>query len=261
MNMLKLGQYVKGDSFVHKLDPRTKFIYCIFIVSSTLINSNGFILLLNAFTLVLAILLAEIDIFKLISRMKSLLLLITCTFLFQFMLTKGEPLFYIWKIDFTKQGLWVGMLTAFRLLAIYLCSCILTMTTSPMKLNSGLERLFSPLAKYIPVNQLAMIISISLRFIPTILEETENIKLAQKSRGAQFESGNLIVKLKSVSAVLIPILAASMQRASDLAVAMESRCYTCQSSSTLIAHFQYKRADKIIIGVVLLNLLLCFIMR
>lgn len=247
MNMLKLGQYVKGDSFIHKLDPRTKFIYCIFIISSTLINSNGIILLSNLCTLVLAVLLAKINLTQFIWRMKSLLLLIALTFLFQFALT--------------DQGLWMGLLTAFRLLAIYLCSSVLTMTTSPMRLNSGLERLFSPLKKYIPVNQFAMLISISLRFIPTILEETENIKFAQKSRGAQFESGNLFTKLKSVTAVLIPVLAASMQRASELAVAMESRCYTCQSNTDFSAKLHYKKHDVMVFGVVSLNLLVCFIIK
>jgi len=260
MKGFKLGQYIKGDSIIHNLDPRTKLIYCLFIVLSTVINSNLIIILLNICTLILAMLLSRINIFKFFKRIKSLLLLFMLTFFFQSILTQGELLFHIWKISFTKQGVYMGILTVFRLLAIYLCSIILTMTTSPMKLASGLESLLSPLAKlHIPINQLSMILSISLRFIPTIIEETENIKCAQRSRGAQFESGNLFVKLKSMLAVLIPVLATSLQRASDLAVAMESRCYDCHSSTKITAGLHYKRADIIAIVAVLINLSVCFI--
>ncbi|GIM29243.1 energy-coupling factor transporter transmembrane protein EcfT [Clostridium polyendosporum] len=260
MDMLKPGQYIKENSIVHNLDPRTKLIYCMFIASSTLINSNGLIILLNICTLILAMLLSWINIYKFFLRLKSLILLFVMTFIFQSILTDGEILFHIGTINFTKQGVYLGIITAFRFMAIYLCSTILTMTTSPMKLASGLESLFSPLVKlHIPVNQLSMMISISLRFIPTIIEETENIKCAQKSRGAQFESGSFFVKLKSMLAVVIPVLAASLQRANDLAIAMESRCYHGKSSSKIDTGLHYKRIDIIVIGVVLLNLIVCLI--
>ena len=259
MKNLKLGQYIKGDSFIHNLDSRTKIIYCLFIVSSTLINSNWLIILINMCILIFAIFLSGINIFNFFYRMKSLLLLFILTLFFQAILTKGEILFHIWKIDFIKEGIYLGILTIFRLMAIYLSSTILTMTTSPMKLVAGLDLLFSPLNKlHIPVNQFSIIISIALRFIPTIIEEAENIKCAQKSRGAQFESGNLLTKLKSVLAVLIPVLATSLQRASDLAVAMESRCYNCNSNSKSIYDVHYKKRDIIVIGTVLINLFLCF---
>jgi energy-coupling factor transport system permease protein len=260
MKGLKLGQYVKGNSIIHKLDPRTKLIYCLFIVSSTLINSNWIIILLNICTLILVMFLSKINIFKFFMRIKSLVILFTLTFIFQGILTQGEPIFHVGKIIFTKQGAYLGILTISRLLAIYLCSTVMTMTTSPMKLTSGLESLFSPLSKlHIPVNQLSVIIGISLRFIPTIIEETENVKCAQKSRGAQFESGNLYVKLKSIAAVLIPVLATSLQRANDLAAAMESRCFDSSSNSKINSGLCYKREDIIVIALVLINLMICFL--
>lgn len=258
MKNLKLGQYIKENSIIHNLDPRTKIIYCLFIVSSTLINSSWLIILINMCILMLAMLLSKINIFKFFFRMKSMLLLFMLTLFFQAILTKGEILFHIWKISFTKEGIYLGILTVFRLIAIYLCSTILTMTTSPMNLVSGLDLLFCPLNKLrIPVNQFSIIISISLRFIPTIIEEAENVKCAQKSRGAQFECGNLIIRLKSASAVLIPVLATSLQRAHDLAVAMESRCYNCNSKISY--DISYKKRDVIVIGTVLINLIVCFI--
>jgi energy-coupling factor transport system permease protein len=260
MKGLKLGQYVKGNSIIHNLDPRTKLIYCLFIVSSTLINSNWKIILLNLCTLILVMFLSKISILKFFRRIKSLLILFILSFIFQSILTQGEPIFHIGKIIFTKQGAYLGILTVSRLLAIYLCSTVMTMTTSPMKLTSGLESLFSPLSKlHIPVNQLSVIVGISLRFIPTIIEETENVKCAQKSRGAQFESGNLFVKLKSIAAVIIPVLATSLQRANDLAAAMESRCFDSQSDFQNTSGLSYKREDIIVIAAISLNLMICFL--
>lgn len=260
MKDLKLGQYIKANSVIHNLDARTKIIYCLFIVTSTLINSNRIIILINMCILILAMLLSKINIFKFFFRMKSMILLFMLTLFFQAALTKGEIIFHIWKINFTKEGVYLGILTVFRLLAMYLCSTILTMTTSPMKLVYGLDSLFSPLNKLrIPVNQFSIIISISLRFIPTIIEEAENIKCAQKSRGAQFESGNLFIRLKSVLAVLIPVLASSLQRANDLAAAMESRCYNSNSSFKITSDINYKKRDMFVLGTVLINLIICFI--
>jgi energy-coupling factor transport system permease protein len=192
--------------------------------------------------------------------MKSMILFFLLTFLFQAALTRGDLLFHIGKIIFTKQGAYLGILTIGRFSAIYLCSTILTMTTSPMKLASGLESLFSPLSKlHVPINQLSMIITISLRFIPTIIEETENIKCAQRSRGAQFQSKNLITRLKTMSSVLIPVLATSLQRANELAAAMESRGYDHQSSSITTAELHYKKKDIVFGGLLLINLVACFV--
>lgn len=262
MKSIKLGQYIRQNSIIHSLDPRTKILYCLFIVSSTLINSNWLIILINIITLILAMLLSKINIFKFFYRMKSMLLIFILTLFFQSILTKGDIIFSIWRIGFTKEGIYLGILTIFRLMAIYLCSTILTMTTSPMDMVTGLNLLLSPLIKlHIPVNQFSVIISISLRFIPTIIEEAENIKCAQKSRGAQFESGNLFVKLKSVLSVLIPVLAASLQRASDLAAAMESRCYNSSSNFKNANNHKYKRADIMAISLININLIVCIILR
>lgn len=260
MKKSKIGQYIRGNSVIHKLDPRTKLIYCFFVLSSSLINSNWIIIFINICSLIFIMILSKIKVFKFFFRMKSMMLFFALTFLFQAALTNGDLLFHIGKIMFTKQGAYLGILTIARFSAIYLCSTILTMTTSPMKLASGLESLFSPLSKlHVPINQLSMIITISLRFIPTIIEETENIKCAQRSRGAQFESKNLIIRFKTMYSVLIPVLAAALQRANDLAAAMESRCYDNQSSSITTAELRYKKKDVIFGGLLLVNLIFCFV--
>ena len=262
LNMRKseIGQYIKGSSIIHELDPRIKLIYCFFVLSSTLINSNWIIIFINICTLIIIIILSQIKVFRFFLHMKSLLLLFTLTFLFQAALTKGDLLFQVGKIMFTKQGVYLGILTIARFSAIYLCSTILTMTTSPMKLTSALESLLFPLSKIkVPINQLSMIITISLRFIPTIIEESENIKCAQRCRGADFESKNFIIRIKSISAVLIPVLAAALQRANELSEAMESRCYDNLSSSINTSELRYKKRDVVFGILLLINLIICFL--
>ncbi|MEQ8155073.1 MAG: energy-coupling factor transporter transmembrane component T [Clostridiaceae bacterium] len=257
----KLGQYVKGDSVIHNLDPRTKLIYCLFILTSTLLSSNWVIIIIHIFILVLSISFSNIKIFKFIVRIKSLLVILLLTFLFQSILTQGEEILRIGTIIFTKQGVNQGILTAARMIILYLCSTILTMTTSPISLASAMESLLSPLAKLnIPVNQLSMMISISLRFIPTIIQEAENIKCAQWARGARLESGNFFVRMKSILAVLIPVLVTAIQRTNELAAAMESRCYHSQSSFIDSKELYYKRTDFITMGIMSVNLIICFVL-
>lgn len=260
MSKAKLGHYVIGDSIIHLLDPRAKIIGSMFIVSSAIISSNFIVALINLCILILAIKLSGIDPLKFFYRMKSLLILFFFTFLFQAILTKGDVIFNTGRIGITKQGIFLGIVTILRLLTIYLCSTILTTTTSPMQLTFGLDSIFTPLKVLkVPVNQLSMIISISLRFIPTIIEEANNIKEAQKSRGAQFESPHLLVKLKSVTAVIIPIMAASLQRAGELATAMESRGYTAESRIRNTTEFHFKDKDIITVLIASTGLVLSFI--
>jgi energy-coupling factor transport system permease protein len=161
----------------------------------------------------------------------------------------------------TQAGLDLAVSTVLRLLVLLLSSFLLTMTTSPIKLAAGLEWLLSPLRYLkVPVSQFAMLISVSLRFVPTIIEEAETISRAQRSRGAQLRSRNLLIRLKSATAVLVPLLAVSLQRASDLAVAMESRCYTGGANRSRVDKLCFQRRDRLAIGFVALMFIaaLCF---
>ncbi|MGR6836634.1 energy-coupling factor transporter transmembrane component T family protein [Syntrophomonas erecta] len=222
------GQYIRGDSIIHRLDPRTKLMGCLAVIVAALWpNQPITTLLLNLGFVIAVICLAQVGVGRVLRGLRSLRMLFLLTFVCQILFTGGDPIQSWGRIAVTKQGLFLGFSTFLRLVILYLGSSLLTMTTTPLKLSAGLESLLSPLA-YVrfPVHQLAMIINISLRFIPTILEEIEIITKAQKSRGAQFDCGPLPVRLKTMQGVLIPLLAASLQRANDLALAMESRCYT-----------------------------------
>lgn len=245
---LNLGQFVPGDSAVHRLDPRTKIIGCLVIIFSVLLNFSWYVILFNLAILWTIIILSRIKQSKIRQGLRKLRYLLLLSFIFQAVLTSGEPLFYLGSVSITREGINLGFSTIFRLMILYLSSSLLTMTTSPLKLASGVESLLSPFQYFrIPIHQFSMLISTSLRFIPTIIEEAEIVTRAQKSRGAPFNSPNIIIRLKSFTAVLIPLLAASLQRASDLAVAMESRCYTGGSNRIRIIGLRLGKEDKLAI--------------
>lgn len=248
---MKTGQYVIGDSIIHRLDPRTKLVGCFATIAAALLNNQIPVLLLNTGFIIAVIYLSQVRVTRVLRGLKSLWLLFLLAFIFQVVLTRGDPLLSWGEIAITKQGLHLGISTFLRLVILYLGSSLLTMTTTAIKLAVGIESLLSPLAYLrVPVHQFAMLINAALRFIPTIIEEAGVITRAQKSRGAQFDSGNLTVRLKTILAVLIPLLAASLQRATDLALAMESRCYTGSRNYSRINSLRFAWIDGIAMGVV-----------
>lgn len=199
-------------------------------------------LVLNALLIFVVLYLANIDGKAVIQGMKWLLILSILTLVFQCLYTEGEPLFSLGSLVVSKQGVSRGGTFFLRLLILYLSSSALTMTTSPLKMAGGLEALFAPLSHLrVPVNQFAMLLSISLRFISTLIEEAETITRAQKSRGAPFTSPQKIVRLKTGFSVLIPLIVGSLQRATDLATAMESRCYTGGSNHSRRKNLHFRR--------------------
>lgn len=227
MKELKLGQFVPGDSFLHRLDPRTKIISCLLIIFSVLFDKKWFLLLVNLLLLVAAIILSRLKIKRIVRGLRKLSIMLLITFFFQLLLTKGHTLWQWGPVHIAREGIDLGISTLLRLFIMYFCSSLLTMTTSPVSLAAGLEALLTPLnCLKVPVHKIAMIISTAFRFIPTILEEAETITRAQKCRGAPFNSPNVLTRIKSMTAVLVPLLAVSLQRADELAMAMESRCYT-----------------------------------
>jgi len=225
MTGMKLGQYVYGDSLIHKLDPRTKIICCTLAVISVMASVNLYYLLFLLLLMVVAIIASRLSlafILKSIWQIKTLLLI---TLLLQAFLTPGQAVWNIGSISMTREGLIIGSINILRLIILFMGSLILLMTTTPMKLSTGIEYFLRPLGKLnIPVHNFTTIISISFRFLPTLFEEASIIRNAQKSRGSQFDSPQLMVKIKS--AVVIPLFEASLSRAADLGEAMDSRCYT-----------------------------------
>lgn len=251
INGMKMGQYVPGCSVIHKLDPRTKIIGCLVIVMTVLLRTDWLVTTLDLGLLTGGFLLAEVRLSRLLRRLRGLWLLLLLSFMFQAVLKPGEPLWQTDWLTVTKEGVILGASTVLRLLILLFGSLLLTMTTTPLKLAAGLEALCSPLERVgVPVHKFAMLISISLRFIPTINEEAEWIARAQRSRGAPLDSKNVIVRVKSMSAILIPLLASSLQRAHDLAVAMESRCYTGGAHPVRMEGLWFRKADGFSLAVV-----------
>lgn len=258
----QLGRYIPGNSLVHRLDPRTKIISCIVIVTAVLLNYQWYYLLAFILLLTAAIIFAEIDYKIIYNTLRKIRYLLLLTFIFQALLTDGQPLFhFIGRLNVTREGLEFGVVNILRLVILYIGSTLLIMTTSPIKLSAGIESLLSPLSKLkIPVHHFSMMISTSFRFLPSFIEEAKIIRDAQKSRGARFNSPKVMDRIKSNFAILIPLLAASLQRAEDLAIAMESRCYTGHPNTIRIASLKLSREDTLIICSMMILLALAFIL-
>lgn len=229
MNGISFGQYIEGNSLLHKLDPRFKLVIVVLYITELFIASNIFSFALLAVVTVAATLISDIDIKLLLRSMKSLLLIIVITSLINIFWMKGEHLLLSFGfIQIYAEGLINAGIIVLRI-AMLLCgsSVFLTYTTTPIALTDGLEQLLSPLKRIkLPVHEFSMIMTIALRFIPTLIEETEKIMNAQKARGADYSSGNIINRAKALVPILIPLFVSAFRRADELATAMESRCYT-----------------------------------
>ena len=224
---ITLGQYFPGDTVVHRLDPRTKLILTIAYIS-LLFMAN----VLEAFALMFLVLVVCLGLSKINPKTALrgirpiLFILIFMTLLNVFFYGGETILFQFYRITITREGLLRAFYMAVRLIMLIVGSFLLTYTTSPIAITDGIEKLLGPLKKLkVPVHELAMMMSIALRFIPTLIEETDKIMSAQKSRGADFETGNLVKRAKAVLPIIIPLFISAFRRADELAIAMESRCY------------------------------------
>lgn len=221
-------------------------IGCLLLASSILLGYDAVIVAGAAVLLIGAYWLAHIRLDRIIRRMRGLWLLLGLSFIFQCALTEGTVWFEVAGVDIAREGVVKGGITVLRLLVLLFSSFLLTMTTPPIRLASGIEKLLSPLAGIgLPVHKFAMLITLALRFVPVINEEAAMVSRAQRSRGAPLHSRKASVRIKSMSAVLIPLLAASLQRAGDLAVAMEARCYSGGVHPTRTKGLRCGRADRI----------------
>ncbi len=225
---ITIGQYIPGDSFIHKLDPRVKIIISlIYIIDLFLVNNfKGYIFII-AFTL-LSIVISKVQFRYIYKGLKPILILVLITGLLNILMTDGKtPPLYVWKfIKIYKEGVILAAFMVLRLVFLIIGTSLLTLTTSPIELTDGIEKLLNPLKKIgVPAHELAMMMTIALRFIPTLMDETDKIMKAQMARGADFESGNLMRRAKNLIPILVPLFISSFRRADELAMAMEARCY------------------------------------
>ena len=244
---ITLGQYFPGKSPIHRLDPRTKIIIAIaFIVGIFMADTVAALLLVTAATLIL-VAVSKISFKVILKGLKPIIFILIFTSVLNILMTKGtsEPLVSFWVITIYYEGIIRAFFMAYRVVVlIIVTSMFLTYTTSPISLTDGIESLLKPLKLIkVPVHVFAMMMTIALRFIPTLIEETEKIMNAQKSRGADFSSGGLIKRAKALIPILIPLLVSSFKRAEELAVAMECRCYRGDKNRTKLVKLTYKFVD------------------
>ena len=242
---ITLGQYYPMNSFVHRIDPRIKILTTILYIVMIFCIQNpiGFFCL---FVCNLALVFfSKLRILSILNAIKPVLFLVVFTAVINIFLTNGNDYLFKWKyISITYTGVKAAILMAIRIVLLVSFTSILTFTTSPIRLTDGIEALLKPFSKLgLPSHELAMMMTIALRFIPTLLEETDKIILAQKSRGADFESGNLIKRSKSLIPILVPLFINSFRRADELATAMECRCYRGGENRTKLQELHIKRTD------------------
>ena len=242
---ITLGQYFPGNSPVHRLDPRTKLI-CVVLYIVALFLAAWFV----TYAVMLAVLagsiyLSKVPVKSVFRGLKPVLFIVVFTAVLNLFYTPGATvLAQFWVFTITLEGVWRAFFMVVRIMMLISGTFLLTYTTSPILLTDGLESLLGPLKMVrVPVHELAMMMSIALRFIPTLIEETDKIMSAQRARGADFESGNLIQRAKALLPLLVPLFISAFRRADELATAMECRCYHGGEGRTRLRQLKYKAAD------------------
>ena len=252
---ITLGQYYPGDSWVHRLDARTKIIATLLYLIELFVVNNfyGFLIVGAALFTVIAI--SKVPLKFIFRGLTAVFLIIAFTFLLNLFMVDGRVLWH-WKfLTITYEGLSRAFFMAIRLVLIIIGSSIMTLTTKPVELTDGLEKLLSPFSKIgLPSHEIALMMTIALRFIPTLMEETDKIIKAQQARGADFESGNLFQRAKSLIPILVPLFVSSFRIAQDLALAMEARCYHGGPGRTRMNEIRFDRGDAVAAVLMLLFL-------
>ena len=252
---ITLGQYYQTDSLLHRLYCRVELVATLIFIVSLFVIDNYVGYLLAAVFLAMCIYLSRVPFRFMIRGMKAVLFLMLFAAVFNLFLTPGEPVWTFWKLRITREGIVLAIKMAIRLTFLIIGSSLMTLTTTPNHLTDGLESLMKPLKKLkLPVHEVAMMMSIALRFIPILMEETDKIMKAQIARGADFETGNLVQKAKAMVPLLVPLFIAAFRRANDLAMAMEARCYHGGEGRTKMKPLVYRARDYIAYGVLLLYL-------
>lgn len=253
-----IGQYVEGDSFIHRMDPKAKIILAVFyMVLLFLINSLASYVIVSVFTL-LILLSCGVPVRLILKGIKPMVFILVFTAVMNLFMTPGDKIFSldvfgVFEFSMSKQGVRTAILMVIRLLYLLLSTSVLTLTTTPLKLTDGIERLLRPLSVIkVPAHEIAMMMTIALRFIPTLADETDKIIKAQKARGADFESGGLIKRAKSLIPILVPLFISAFRRADELATAMEARCYRGGTGRTKMSETHMNKRDAVAFGVFVL---------
>ncbi len=243
---ITLGQYYPGDSWVHRLDARTKIIATLLYLIELFVVNNFYGFIIAAVALFVVIGISKVPLKFIFRGLSAVFLIIAFTFLLNMFMVDGTVLWQ-WKfLKITQEGLSRAFFMAIRLVLIIIGSSIMTLTTKPVELTDGLEKLLSPFSKIgLPSHEIALMMTIALRFIPTLMEETDKIIKAQQARGADFESGNLFQRAKSLIPILVPLFVSSFRIAQDLALAMEARCYHGGKGRTRMNEIRFDRGDAV----------------
>ena len=243
---ITIGQYYPVDSVVHRLDPRTKLFGTMIFIISLFFANNLWCYAAATLFLAVAVKLSRVP-FKFIVRgLKAIVFLLLISVSFNLFLTDGRVLFRIGFLKVTEEGLKLAFFMGMRLMYLVIGSSVMTLTTTPNQLTDGLEKSLGILNRlHVPVHEISMMMSIALRFIPILVEETDKIMKAQMARGADFESGNLIQKAKSMIPLLVPLFVSAFRRATDLAMAMEARCYRGGIGRTKMKPLRYESRDRV----------------
>ncbi len=254
MRDITLGQYVAGDSVIHKLDPRTKIAMMILYIAMTFLVREIWYMVIPFVYLVLELILSGVSLRYILNALKPIRFLLILMFLLNLFFTKGETVWLdlgFWQL--TGEAVLQSCFLSIRIILLVAGASMLTLTTSPIALTDGLEKLLTPLKIFhFPAHELAMMMTIALRFVPTLMDESEKIRNAQMSRGADFESGNVFKRVKSMIPILIPLFVSSFRKADDLAIAMESRCYHGGEGRTRMHQLKFRIEDLFAILITLL---------
>ncbi|SCY56407.1 energy-coupling factor transporter transmembrane component T family protein [Butyrivibrio sp. INlla14] len=243
---ITLGQYYRTESVIHSLDPRVKLVATFVFIVSLFVANNFVGYVIAALFLAMCIYLSKVPPKFIFRGMKTIFFLLMITMVFNLFLTPGKELISIWKLTITYEGLKMAIMMAIRLMFLITGSSLMTLTTTPNNLTDGLEKLLRPLRLFkVPVHEISMMMSIALRFIPILMEETDKIMKAQMARGADFESGSIIKRAKSLVPLLVPLFISAFRRANDLAMAMEARCYKGGDGRTKMKPLIYQNRDRL----------------
>ena len=256
MRDITIGQYYPADSVLHRLDPRVKLVGTFAFLVSLFVGEGIVAYAIATVFLAIVIKLSKVPFKMILKGLKAIIIILLITVSFNLFLTDGEIIFKLRFLKITKEGVSVAFFMALRLIYLVIGASLMTLTTTPNDLTDGLESVLGPLKKIkVPVHEISMMMSIALRFIPILMEETDRIMKAQKARGADFETGNLIQKAKAMIPLLVPLFISAFRRAYDLAMAMEARCYRGGEGRTKMKPLHYEQIDRKAYAILVLYLI------
>lgn len=263
MKDITIGKYYSVDSLIHRLDPRVKLVVTLIYVISLLFMRNAYMYLVAAVVLMIYIKLSNVPIIYIVKGTKGIIVFLMFTVILQILTVKGADVLFKWKfISITRTGVYSGVFLFVRLILIIVGSSMMTYTTTPNELTDGLEKLLSWMKKLgVPVHEIAMIMSIALRFIPLLSSELDRIMKAQTARGIDFSEGNIFERLKKLLPIIIPLFVSAIRRSNELALAMDARCYHGGEGRTKMKPLQYSRRDYIAYIILLLYLVFLILLK